>query len=148
MSFRDKYVRLVETMDLFHGIHPEVLMRIMAMGLTEAVTKGTTIFQKGDAGNKMYVILEGKVKVIDDGKVIAVLGKGEMFGEMALLSPEKRSATVVAEESSSFFVLTAPAFHQLFTKPVAIRLLLNIVGTLSERLRKTNNELLAQRHKS
>ncbi len=144
MSFRDKYVRLVETMDLFDGLHPEVLMRIMAMGLTEAATKGTVIFQKGDAGKKMYVILEGKVKVIDDGKVIAVLGKGEMFGEMALLSPEKRSATVVAEESSSFFTLTAPAFHQLFTKPVAIRLLLNIVGTLSERLRKAN-ELLAQR---
>ena len=143
MSFRDKYVRLVETMDLFNGLHPEVLMRIMAMGLTEAVTKGTVIFQKGDPGTKMYVILEGKVKVIDDGKVIAVLGKGEMFGEMALLSPEKRSATVVAEESSSFFALTASAFHQLFTKPVAIRLLLNIVGTLSERLRKTN-ELLAQ----
>jgi len=147
MSFRDKYVRLVETMDLFNGIHPEVLMRIMAMGLTEAVTKGTTIFQKGDPGKKMYVILEGKVNVIDDGKVIAVLGKGEMFGEMALLSPEKRSATVVAEESSSFFVLTQSAFHQLFTKPVAIRLLLNIVGTLSERLRKTNEELVAQRDK-
>ena len=61
---------------------------------------------------------------------------------------EETDATVVAEESSSFFVLTAPAFHQLFTKPVAIRLLLNIVGTLSERLRKTNNELLAQRQKS
>ena len=143
MSFRDKYVRLVETMDLFNGIHPEVLMKIMAMGLTKAVTKGTVIFKKDTAGKEMYVILEGKVKVIDDGKVIAVLGKGEMFGEMALLSPEKRSATVVAEESSSLFVLTASTFQQFFTKPVAIRLLLNIVGTLSERLRKAN-DLLAQ----
>ena len=51
--------------------------------------------------------------MIDGGKVIAVLGKGEMFGEMALLSPEKRSATVVAEESSSFFVLTQSAFHPM-----------------------------------
>ncbi|MCK5556966.1 MAG: cyclic nucleotide-binding domain-containing protein [Candidatus Hydrogenedentes bacterium] len=144
MSFRDKYIRLVHTMDLFQELDPEDLMKIMSMGLTEAVHKGTVVFKKGSTGEKMYVILEGKVNVVDEGEVIATLGKGEMFGEMALLSPEVRSATAVAEESSSFFVLTTESLQELFTKRIAIRLLLNIIGKLSQRLRKTN-ELLAQR---
>ncbi len=144
MAFRDKYIRLVHTMDLFKGLDPDDLVKIMSMGLTEAVHKGTTIFKKGSLGTKMYVILEGKVKIVDEDKVLATLGKGDMFGEMGLLSPDVRSATAIAEESSSFFVLTAETLVQLFTKRVAIRLLLNIVGKLSQRLRKAN-ELLAQR---
>ena len=144
MSFRDKYIRLVHTMDLFKGLDPGDLVKIMSMGLTEAVHKGTVIFKKGAIGKKMYVILEGKVNIVDEDKVIATLGKGDMFGEMALLSPEARSATAVAEESSSFFVLTPQSLQELFTKRVAIRLLLNIVGKLSERLRKANELLRAQ----
>jgi CRP-like cAMP-binding protein len=131
-------------MDLFKGLDPEDLIKIMSMGLTEAVTKGTVIFEKGTVGKKMYVILEGKVNIVDQGKVLATLGKGDMFGEMALLSPDVRSATAVAEESSAFFILTMETLMQLLTKHVAIRLLMNIVGKLSERLRKAN-ELLAQR---
>jgi len=144
MAFRDKYIRLVHTMDLFKGLDPDDLIKIMSMGLTEAVHKGTTIFKKGSLGTKMYVILEGKIKIVDEDKVLATLGKGDMFGEMGLLSPDVRSATAIAEESSSFFVLTAETFQQLFTKRIAIRLLLNIVGKLSQRLRKAN-DLLAQR---
>lgn len=141
MSFREKYIRLVHTMDLFKELDPDDLVKIMSMGLTEAVHKGTVIFKKGSVGEKMYVILQGKIKIVDDDEVIATLGKGDMFGEMALLSPEARSATAVAEESSSFFVLTAESLHELFTRRVAIRLLLNIIGKLSERLRKANEQL-------
>lgn len=143
MSFRDKYIRLVHTMDLFKGLDPDDLIKIMSMGLTEAVHKGTVIFKKGTTGEKMYVILEGKVKIVDEDRVVAMLGKGDMFGEMALLSPEARSATALAEESSAFFVLTPQSLQELFTRRVAIRLLLNIIGKLSERLRIAN-ELLAQ----
>lgn len=82
MSFRDKYIRLVHTMDLFQELDPEDLIKIMSMGLTEAVHKGTVVFKKGSTGEKMYVILEGKVNVVDEGEVIATLGKGEMFGSL------------------------------------------------------------------
>jgi len=144
MAFRDKYLRLVETMDLFKGLSPDELMKLMSMGLTTAVQKGTRIFKKGTVGEEMYVILEGKVNIVDEDKVIATLGKGEMFGEMALFSEEPRNATAVAEESSSFFLLTKKSLHELFTRKIAITLLLNVVGKLSERLRKAD-ELLAER---
>ena len=144
MAFRDKYLRLVETMDLFKGLSPDELMKLMSMGLTAAVHKGEKIFKKGTVGEEMYVILEGKVKIVDEDQVLATLGKGEMFGEMALFSEEPRNATAVAEESSSFFLLTKKSLHELFTRKIAITLLLNVVGKLSERLRKAD-ELLAER---
>jgi CRP-like cAMP-binding protein len=144
MAFRDKYMRLVQTMDLFKGLSPEELMKLMSMGLTAAIHKGERIFKKGTVGEEMYVILEGKVKIVDEDKVIATLGKGEMFGEMALFSDEPRNATAMAEESSSFFLLTKRSLHELFTRRIAITLLLNVVGKLSERLRIADG-LLSER---
>jgi len=143
MTFRDKYIRLTQTMELFKGLTPEELEKVMTRGLTEAVPKGTVIFKKGAVGTKMYVILNGKIDIIDDGKVFATLGTGETFGEMALVSRRQRSADAVAAESSSLFALTASAFDELLSKRISIRLLLNISRTLCERLRAAD-EVLAR----
>jgi CRP-like cAMP-binding protein len=75
---------------------------------------------------------------MDGEKRIATLGKGEMFGEMGLLSGQPRNATAVASESCSFFILTEQSLHRLFTKRVAIVMLLNIVRKLSDRLREAD----------
>jgi CRP-like cAMP-binding protein len=146
MAFRDKYMRLVKTMDLFKGLSPDELMKLMTMGLTTAVHKDTVMFKKGTVGEEMYVILDGKVNIVDEDEVIATLGKGEMFGEMALFSREPRSATAVTAESASFFVLTARSLHDLFTRKIAITLLLNIVGKLSARLRAANEHIRQLEH--
>ncbi|MCD6287956.1 MAG: cyclic nucleotide-binding domain-containing protein [Candidatus Hydrogenedentes bacterium] len=140
-QFRDKYVQLAQDMDLFHGIPPDVLVKVMSLGLTKAVEKDTLIFNKGDLGDSMYVILAGKVEVIDHNKVIASLERGDMFGEMGLLSREPRSATAIAREDTSLFILSENALNKLLTKTVAIRLLLNTIGEISSRLRKANRML-------
>jgi CRP-like cAMP-binding protein len=61
---------------------------------------GFTIIQQGDIGNSMYVIQEGEVEVLrlHDGKAIrlAILGRGDIFGELSLFGNEERSATVRA----------------------------------------------------
>ncbi len=139
--FRDKYVRLAREMDLFKGLNPDELLAIMSTGMSEAAAKGTVIFSKGSPGTKMYVILEGEVEIIHNDKVIGTLGKGEMFGEMGLLSRKPRSATVVAKEASSFFILTEESLHKLFSKRVAIVLLLNVIGKLGDRLRQADEVL-------
>ena len=137
-GFRDKYVNLAKTIDLFIGLSPDELVKIMSMGQTEAAQKGTVIFKKGLTSRKMYVILEGEVDIKDGDKLIATLGKGEMFGEMGLLSGEPRNATAFARESSSFFILTEQSLRRLFTKRVAIVLLMNIIRKLSDRLREAD----------
>ena len=136
--FRDKYVRLAKTIDLFEGLSPDELVKIMSMGQTEAAQKETVIFKKGLTSRKMYVILEGEVDIMDGDKLIATLGKGEMFGEMGLLSGEPRNATAVARKASSFFMLTEQNLRQLFTKRVAVVLLMNVIKKLSHRLREAD----------
>ena len=143
MVFRDNLNRLTQTMALFKGLTPEDLERLMAMGFTEAAQKGTVIFTKGAVGTKMYVILQGKIDIVDEGKVFATLNSGETFGEMALVSHERRSADAIVAEACSLFALSAESFEKLLSKRISVRLLLNISRTLCERLRAAD-EVLAR----
>ena len=104
--------------------------------------KGNTIFYKGTTGNQMFVILAGKVSLFDGPKHLADLRTGDMFGEMALINNEPRSATAVAAESTQLFILSETFFQKLMTKRVAITMLLNIIGTMSTRLQSMNRRLL------
>lgn len=137
----EKIDKLIERVDLFHGLTREELVKIFSKGITMRVTKGETIFHKGTVGSQMYVVLGGSVGVFDGNQQLAALHTGDMFGEMALVNREPRSATVIAVEESKLFVLSENTFQQLLTKRVAIQILMNIVNTLSRRLKNTNAKL-------
>jgi len=81
------------------------------------------------------------VGVFDNNKLLAELHTGDMFGEMALVNREPRSATVMAVEESKLFVLSENTFQQLLSKRVAIQILLNVVRSLSNRLKNANARL-------
>lgn len=69
----------------------------LARGLQPvAVPSGATVFAQGDPGDRYYVIESGEVDVVRDGRVVASLGPGQGFGEIALMRPTGRMATVVA----------------------------------------------------
>jgi len=137
----EKVDKLIERVDLFHGLTREELVKIFAKGMTMRVSKGETIFHKGTVGSQMYVVLGGSVGVFDGNKQLAALHTGDMFGEMALVNREPRSASVIALEEAKVFVLSENTFQQLMTKRVAIQILLNIVRTLSGRLKALNARL-------
>lgn len=133
---------LIKRVDLFQGLSRDEVSTIMSRGMTMRVAKGEAVFYKGTVGSQMYVVLGGRLGVYDGEKCIASLGTGDTFGEMALVTHEPRSATVKAEEDSHVFVLSEVTFQKLLTKRVAIRILLNIVSTLSHRLKNTNAKLV------
>lgn len=137
-----KYDMLATRVDLFKGISPEDVHKIIARGLTMTMEKGNVIFYKGTSGNQMFVILRGRVSLFDGEKHLTDLRTGDMFGEMALINEEPRSATAIAAETTQLFVLSETFFQKLMTKRVAIRMLLNIIGTMSTRLRNMNKRLL------
>jgi len=120
-------------------VSPEVVARIFSKGMTLELEAGQTVFAKGDRSEELYVILGGKVDIIDGQRHIATLGRGDMFGEMALISNEPRSAGAVAVETTSVLALTFDVFEKILPKEAALQLLINIVITLSERLRSANN---------
>jgi len=134
----DKYLEKVE---LFNGLSREDMLKIFAKGMTMRCARDEVIFYKDTVGSQMYVVLGGKVGIFDGDLCMATLGTGDMFGEMALVNKEPRSATVRALEESRLFVLSESTFERLLTKRAAIRILLNIIHTLSRRLKQSNLRL-------
>ena len=134
---------LIERVSLFQGLERDEVLKIFSHGTTMRIAKGEAVFYKGTQGDTMYCVLGGKLGVFDGtGKTcLAELRTGEMFGEMALVTHEPRSATIVALEDSMLFMLRQSTFEKLMTKRVAIRMLLNIVRTLSHRLKAANLRL-------
>ncbi len=112
-----------------------------ALAFTESHSAGKVIFRKGDLGDSMMSIVEGRVKISvssPDGKelVIAVLGPGEVLGEMAVLGGNVRSADATVLDSCKLLVLDkSDLITILEINPMICIRLLHI---MSERLRRTN----------
>jgi CRP-like cAMP-binding protein len=132
----------------FDGLTPEALAMIAEAATDEAHPYGTRIFQYGDPGDKLYIILEGKVRISREvggmgEEALAVLGVGEVFGEMALLDESPRSASAIAHERCRLLVITKDAFDDLLFlhKDLAYEVLWACVRMLASRLRETNDKL-------
>lgn len=132
---------LVERVELFHGLTTNDVYQIFVRGMTEICVKGETVFFQDTVGNSMYVVLGGKVGVFDGQRQLNTLGVGDTFGEMSLLTHEKRSATVIALEDSKLFVLDEKVFQKLLTKRVAVQMLMNISSLIAKRLVQANKQL-------
>ena len=146
----EKFRPLIESVELFDGIEFKNCIKIMAMGLQSKIRIGDIIFQKGDTGREMYVLLKGRIEIVDEtpegDRTLAVLVSGETFGEMALFERKERSAKAVAMDDCIVLVLNEEKIQKLLAKAVAIRLLFNLAKMISRRLRETNT-LLARAKK-
>lgn len=121
---------------------------IASVTTEEAHPYGERIFQYGDAGDKLFIILEGKVRIFREvggmgEEALAVLGQGEIFGEMALLDDSTRSAGALAHERCRLLVIAKDAFDDLLFlhKDLAYEVLWSSVRMLASRLRETNDKL-------
>lgn len=135
---REQLRMLLKRVSLFQGLGEDDVARIFAKGLTMRIAKDEVLFYQNTSGNQMYVVLAGKLGVYGGDKQIAELSTGDICGEMALVSHEPRSATVKANENSLLLVLTETTVNNLLTKKVSVQLLINIIRTLTRRLRDAN----------
>lgn len=112
---------------------------------TEDFSKGEFVFEEGDLGTEMYIVHEGQVEIVQDfegeQKQLAILDKGDFFGEMALLEDLPRTAGARALDDVKLIKINGATFDQMLrAKPeIAVR----IMRKLSRRLRQTD-ELLRQ----
>ena len=116
-----------------------------ALGGSMAETKlrrGDVLFHEGDSGDKLYVVTEGKVKLgrsSSDGRenLLAIMGPGQMFGELSLFDPGPRSATVTAVTDATFASLSHDDLLKwLDGRPMVAR---GLLSQLAGRLRKSND---------
>lgn len=133
---------------LFESLNEEELARIATICKRETFPRGKLIFSEGTPGDKLYLIVKGSVRVskkflTDQEQILATLQPGDFFGEMALIDDQMRSADVWVEEPSELYSISKNDFATLIfrEKEIATSLLWNIIRTLSQRLRETDNKL-------
>ena len=83
--------------------------------------RGETLFREGDFGDRLFVIIKGEVEIIRNGEVLTVLKAGEIFGEIALISNDPRSASAVARTDVAAVAISRSAFQQLVTHLPGVR---------------------------
>ena len=137
----DRVLLLAHT-PLFAQTPENVLASITPIMKEEQHEAGETIFSKGDLGTALYVIYAGEVSIRDGETELARFGRGDFFGELALLDTEARSATAEAITDLRLLRLDQDDFFDLMEERGEV--LRSIVRSLSGRIRR-QNELLAGR---
>lgn len=87
----------LEGISLFDGLSDEELAEVAAMFTEEEMLAGSSLAKEGDFSYKFFVVLEGQVEIYRDFAFVAELGPGEIFGEMGLVTGERRNARVTAK---------------------------------------------------
>ena len=134
---------LLERHPLLVNLDGAQLERMARAGEIESYNPGETIVLEGSLGDALFLILSGQVAVHRGPQTFATLEGGEFFGEMSLVEPAPRSATVSAMSASFLFRLPHDALRELISEDgkAASILLVQVVRTLSERLRRANQML-------
>lgn len=129
----------LKSLPLFQYVKDEVLLSIATAVEEQSFQPGALIIQKGILGNTMYMIVEGKVKVHDNDRVLKEMGPHEVFGELAALSPEKRIASVTALDETYVLKISSTTLYDLME--IQIELAKGIIQVLCQRSRSIANDL-------
>lgn len=130
-----------EAIPLFEGLSTEEAHRFLKSGVILKCRAGDAILRRGDVGNEMFVVLSGLVEVRQGvtGRhaALALMGPGQLFGEMAFLSQRPRTADVVAVEDVEVLVLNQSFLKRAIKRSpdITARVLLNLSLVLCDRLR-------------
>ncbi len=125
------------TIPFFSGLDPAALDRVAAGMRSRRFRRGEVIFHLGDPGDALFVVVAGDVKIslpseTGDEAILATLGPGAVFGELALLDGAPRSATATAMSPTEAVILPRDRFRELIATEAGVRdaLLASIAGEL------------------
>lgn len=139
----DQKAEILRRIPLFQYMTYKELIALLAIVKARQFQAGQYIVKEGELGEEMFVLFRGKVEIQKGGSAIAALKAGGHFGEMALVDQAPRSASVVAVEPTHAVSLSRDDLLKLMRKDslVSVKLLWSFTQVLSERLRKTNEQL-------
>ncbi len=135
---------------LFASLRPDQMAKVAALAQAREVPAGSYVFREGEAGDAMFVVLDGSVRIskMVEGvgeEALAILESGAFFGEMALIDDAPRSADARAHSTCTLAELRREELEQLLfvDRELALDVLWSFCRTLSARLRETNDKIKA-----
>jgi len=129
---------------LFSGLDDAELQQFGELTRERTFSKGSVILSQGDPGDSLFVVRDGRVKVVligEDGRevILGMLGSGDHFGELSLIDSRPRSAHVIAVQESTLLVLRREDFRRRVEASAAVAW--SLLGELSRRLRRADEQI-------
>jgi len=134
----------LQSASIFQDLSAEDLDKLAHHAVQRKFKRNTIIMTRGDAGDSLYLLLEGRVRVfLDDDKgnevTIAEYGPGQCFGELALFSGRPRAANVMTTEDSLCAVVSRQAFGEFIGQHPEVSF--RMIGSLVERIQAMTEEI-------
>jgi CRP-like cAMP-binding protein len=135
---------LLRTVPIFSELSDADIASLARLTARRTCPKDTVVFFENEEGDSFFCIVDGRIKVTilgDDGRevILSVLGRGDFFGEMALLDNEPRSATAIAVEDTELLSLHRNDFQSVLSDNRSI--MLALIKILTARLRRANHQI-------
>jgi CRP-like cAMP-binding protein len=131
---------------LFTGLEGEAILRLIELADLEVFSAGSVIVTEASHGDAIFILYEGQLAVETSGsdgttvRLATIADRGSFFGEVALVDPGPRSASVLAESEATLLVLTIESLEQFYEEFPEARVVIlhNIARVLAQRLRNAN----------
>jgi CRP/FNR family transcriptional regulator, cyclic AMP receptor protein len=141
-------LELLRTIPLFTALSRDELGKIAELCETKRWESGAYIFREGEPGNRLYIIVEGGVRISREipgagEEALAVLKRGALFGELAVFDKGDRSTDAISHGGTTALTISRSEFEMLleFNRDLGFKVLWAVVRMLSGRLRSTNDSL-------
>jgi len=136
-------VLILKSLSIFSDTPEHILADLAPLMEEEEYEKGTLVFKEGEFGDCMYIIHEGEVKIHKENVTLAILNEKEVFGELALLDPEVRSASATTVTNCILFRIDQePLYEVIENRPEVAR---GFIKILCKRLRAQNEKSIRPR---
>ncbi|GAC1477923.1 MAG: cyclic nucleotide-binding domain-containing protein [Gemmatimonadaceae bacterium] len=139
---------LLRNVLIFKDLDEGELARVGEVCREQTFPTGEYIFREGEAGNRLFLIVDGEVRISRDvpgsgEEALAVLKKGALFGEMSVFDRSERSTDAISHGGTMVLTISRSDFELLldFNREMAHKILWSVVRMLSSRLRSTNDSL-------
>ena len=129
---------------IFRDLEPEALDQLGRYAKHVTLKRGAALFSKGDPGNSLFAVISGTVKMSissPEGRnaILNLIGPGQVFGEMAVLSGQARSADATANTNCEMFVIDRRDFLPFVRNHPALAM--KFIELLCERVRRTSDQV-------
>lgn len=141
-------IDFIKKVKIFDTLEDSEAEKVLSLIKIKELIKGDIVFNEGDMDSTIYIVEEGRVKVIHEispkeSKTLATLTKYDVFGELAIFDSSPRSATVMAADITRLCVIKSDEFLDLLNSDnnIAAKVYKEIIIEVADRLRRANEKL-------